>query len=223
MRCGLSAAALSLAVSGAGAMPPATAILDFIGNLEAPGGYDQVHAAVPAAPPERLTEMTVGEVLDWQARIRPTAVSTAAGRYQIIRPTLARLVRRYGIASGQLFDAETQDALAVRLLEECGYRRAGAAAFANCLAGVWAALPRVSGPGAGLSAWHGTAGNRALATPAAVLDLLEGGRGAGGPRVRFRHDDLKGAIRRSVADAGRTGALGGSAVVRFAVDPYRTR
>ena len=90
-------------------LPSKAAVLDFIGRYEAPGGYDQAHAAVPESPPRPLTTMSIREVLAWQKRIRPRAVSTAVGRYQVIHDTLAALVKRYGIDPEQRFDPAMQD------------------------------------------------------------------------------------------------------------------
>ena len=61
--------------------------------------------------------MRVDEVLDWQRQaVRGASVSSAAGRYQIIRPTLQRLVDAGLVAPGAIFDAATQDRLAQHLL-----------------------------------------------------------------------------------------------------------
>ena len=213
-------------------LPSKAAILDFIARYEAPGGYDQVHAAVPESPPRPLTAMTVREVLAWQKRIRPRAVSTAAGRYQVIHDTLARLVQRYGIDPDQRFDPAMQDRLGQLLLDECGYGTRRKHAFANCMARTWAALPLVSGPSAGRSAWHGTAGNRALVSPAIFLAFLDGdGRPSQAastlvavdlPRATIRYRAVRGAIERKVVEAHQDDTLGESVVVRFSVDPYHT-
>lgn len=106
-------------------LPSKAATLDFIARYEAPGGYDQVHAAVPETPPRPLTAMSIREVLAWQKQIRPRAVSTAAGRYQIIHDTLARLAETYGIDPEQRFDPAMQARLGQLLLDECGTEPAG--------------------------------------------------------------------------------------------------
>lgn len=164
----------SLAATAETPLPSPQAVLDFIARHEAPDGYDQVHSGAPAPEPRPLTRMTVREVLDWQKRIRPRVTSTAAGRYQIIYKTLTRLVDSYGIDRDLLFDATMQDYLGQLLIKECGHGSRPPTAFADCLAQTWAALPRVTGPNAGRSAHHGTAGNRALVTPAAVMAFLDG-------------------------------------------------
>ena len=220
-------------LTAAAELPSKAAILDFIARYEAPGGYDQAHTAVPDDPPQPLTALTIREVLAWQKQIRPRAVSTAAGRYQVIHDTLTRLVETYGIDPEQRFGPAMQDRLGRLLLDECGYGTRRKHAFANCLARTWAALPLVSGPSAGRSAWHGTAGNRALVSPAIILAFLEGnGRTpqASGttlvavdlPRATIRYRAVRSAIERKVVEARQDDTLGESVVVRFAVDPYRT-
>ncbi len=217
-------------------LPSPRAILDFIARYEAPGGYNQVYSGTPAPRPRPLTRMTVGEVLDWQREIRPRVTSTAAGRYQIIYKTLVRLVDRYGIDPDLPFDAAMQDHLGELLLVECGYGQRAPTVLADCLAQIWAALPRVTGPNAGRSAHDGTAGNRALVTPAAVMAFLRGTAPPpsldGGlaakvtadlPRASFEYSTVRGAIEREIKATHENETLGRSIVVRMAVDPYRTR
>ena len=172
---GATLMALGMAPPSAMAEQPSkAAILDFIARYEAPGGYDQIHEVVPESPPRPLTAMTIREVLAWQKQIRPRAVSTAVGRYQIIHDTLTKLVERYGIDPEQRFDPAMQDRLGQILLDECGYGTRRKHAFANCLARIWAALPLVNGSGSGQSAWRGIASNRVLVSPAIFLAFLAG-------------------------------------------------
>ena len=121
--------------------------------------------------------MRVGEVLDWQKRVRAAgAPATAAGGYQVIYKTLRRLVTRHGIALDARFTPALQDRLARHLINECGPKgpRARHPRYGNCLAGIWAALPLTSGPGKGRSAYYNLAGNRALTSPETLLALLAG-------------------------------------------------
>ena len=149
-------------------------LLTFIRHIEAGGGYDAFERRISVPPPKRLTAMRVSEVLAWQTRVRAAGnPSTAAGGYQVIRSTLDRLIKKGVVSKTELFDVATQDRLALALIGECG-SRARPVRFANCLAGIWAALPLVSGPNRGRSAHHGIAGNRAHATPKTVLALLAG-------------------------------------------------
>ena len=152
-----------------------TTMLDFIGSLEAPGGFDTVYYGARIAPPRPITTMSVGEVLDWQRRtVRGGSVSSAAGRYQIVRPTLKRLVDTGVVSRGETFDAATQQRLGLHLLRETGYRAGDTStATANRIAGVWAALPRIGGAGAGRSVYEGIAGNHALVKSATYQGVLE--------------------------------------------------
>ncbi len=168
-----------LALFGAGILPTRacneTTMLDFIGSLEAPGGFDTVYYGARIAPPRPITTMSVGEVLDWQRRtVRGGSVSSAAGRYQIVRPTLKRMVDTGVVSRGETFDAATQQRLGLHLLRETGYRAGDtSAATANRIAGVWAALPRIGGPGAGRSVYEGIAGNHALVKAGTYRGVLE--------------------------------------------------
>lgn len=93
-------------------------LLALIRKVEARSDYDIVYLGIPAAlrPPKRLTTMTVAEVMEWQSRIRPSVRSTAAGAYQFIANTLRDAVTGASIPRGALFDAITQDRLALWLL-----------------------------------------------------------------------------------------------------------
>lgn len=138
-------------------------MLDLIGSLEAPEGYDQVYYGVKLAPPRPITSMTIEEVLAWQRIASRTAVSSAAGRYQVIRATLKGVVKSGTVRLSDPFDPATQDRIGRYLLRQTGYRDGLATeAIANRIAGVWAALPKVSGPGAGDSVYEGVADNHAL-------------------------------------------------------------
>ena len=174
----VAVACLMVAASPAQCAPETTAdLLEFIRALEAPRGHDDYERRIPVPPPKPLTRMTVAEVLDWQADVRRAgAPSTAAGGYQVIRATLERLVRTHGIDRNALFDELLQDRLAALLVAECGDTGPPSRhpRFANCLAGIWAALPMASGPERGRSAYAGVAGNRALTDPETVLAILAG-------------------------------------------------
>jgi len=76
------------------------------------------------------------------SRLGPGCVTTAAGAYQFIRPTWARLRDRYGLPD---FSPASQDAAAAALLEELGVTdllRAGDVEGAiERASGTWASLP----------------------------------------------------------------------------------
>ena len=161
---GITAITLWLACTFSASACTETDMLKLIGTLEGPDGYNDFYAK-GAPPPSNLTAMTVDEVLAWQRDIRRNVVSTAAGRYQVIYTTLKDM-RDKGVVSGtDRFNAFTQDKIARTLLYQTGYRTGSTSgAVANRIAGIWAALPVVEGPGAGLSYHHGIAGNRAHIT-----------------------------------------------------------
>jgi len=153
-------------------------ILDLIGSAEAPQGYDQVYGGSKLSPPRPITTMTVGEVLDWQDRsVAAGSVSSAAGRYQVIRGTLRDQVRNGTVSLSDTFDSNTQDRIAVSLMEAQGLSsyQAGnmsAESFGNNLARVWAGLPVLSGSKAGRSYYDGYAGNSATVSTSSVLNAL---------------------------------------------------
>lgn len=206
-------------------------LLRFLRYHEAAGSYDRYHGKITTPPPKPLTRMSVGEVLAWQGSLK-NPVSTASGGYQFIHDTLSRLVRQYDIPLNTRFDAKLQDQLARYLIAECnGPRARGNAAFANCLAGIWAALPLVSGPKKGRSAYHGIAGNRALTTPKAVLAVLAGlpfepatavtasrttgTTGSSRNSNRLRHVKIEAAMTRT-----RTQAQNSAPKLVWTTDPY---
>lgn len=150
--------------------------LNLMGDLEAPEGFGDVFEGVPLLPPERLEEMTIGEVLAYQRQIRRLGTqSSAVGRYQFIYPTLSRLTSELGISDDLVFDSEVQTFLARTLMADCGFYDPEQDPFvlADCLAGVWAALPETTGLHQGRSAYWQDGLNRALVQPQVVLDVLE--------------------------------------------------
>ena len=151
-------------------------ILDLVRRLEAPRGYDTVYYGVRVKPPRPITTMSVEEVLAWQrSTVRQGSISSAAGSYQIIRPTLQRLVDQGAVSLSEPFDAATQDRLGRHLLRETGYRAGDTStATANRIAGVWAALPKLGGPDAGRSVYEGIAGNHALIGADTFRGILDG-------------------------------------------------
>lgn len=171
--------AVSLSLAGVRAQACTSgAMLDLIGSVEAPEGYNQVYGGVKLSPPAPITTMTVREVLAWQRQASRTAVSSAAGRYQIIRATLDGLVGRGVVSLDDRFSPATQDRLGRALLADAGYRDGATdAGTANRVAGIWAALPRVSGAGRGASVYEGVAGNHALLDADSYMSYMACGMG----------------------------------------------
>ena len=82
--------------------------------------------------------MRVEEVLAWQRNtVRQGSVSSAARSYQIIRPTLQRLVDQGVVSPSETFDAVTQDRLGRHLLRETGYRAGDTSAAIGLLLGLF--------------------------------------------------------------------------------------
>ena len=151
-------------------MPSTRVLLDFIGEHESGNDYNRVWGGIKRKdrPPKLLTKMTIGEVLAWQDRIDPHYPSEAAGKYQIMEDTLRGLYVSAGFMPVSLFDEQTQDGLAMRLLVRRGLYDfinliISTEKFANSLAREWASLPCVSGPKKGRSYYAGDGLNKSLA------------------------------------------------------------
>jgi muramidase (phage lysozyme) len=123
-----------------------TKLLDFIASFEAPQGYDTVFGNNQKFLPQKLTSMTLDEVLAAQVHWTQRFGSSAAGRYQLMRNTLLGLKSEMGLSGALLFDAGLQDSLGLRLLKRRGYEQFVARilplnSFGLNLAKEWASLP----------------------------------------------------------------------------------
>lgn len=159
-----------------------------IGHLEAPHGYDMMYGGSKIRPPKPITQMTVGELLNYQDRsVRAGSRSSAAGRYQIIRKTLRAQVAQGTVSLNDRFDVATQDRLANSLMEGRGISRYESGEislekFAQELSREWASLPAITkdkrGRGAnGQSYYAGDGLNKSLTSIRSVLDTITGARG----------------------------------------------
>ena len=155
-------------------------ILDFIGSIEAPEGFDQYYGGIRKedGPPRPLTQMTVGEVLAWQDSIDAKYRSEASGRFQVMEDTLRDLVLRGTVDIDAMFDVETQYHIGFVLMKRRGWAkfadgRISAIAFGNNLAKEWASLPVLSGDKFGRSYYGGDGLNHVLATPAQFMSVLQ--------------------------------------------------
>jgi len=130
-----------------------TPLLATIAKGESNGNYNAYFGNAANAT-LRFTEMPVGQVLQWQEEyVRQGSPSSAVGKYQIIRPTLAGLVQQLGVDAEARFDEAMQDRMAIALLERRGAhayieKALSREAFAANLAKEWAALPKGAGPDA---------------------------------------------------------------------------
>lgn len=150
--------------------------LNMLGHAEGPDGYDDIVLAATSQPPQPLSTMTVGEVLDYQQKLRDQGSgSTAAGRYQIIRKTLNEFVDRGDVTLDAKFDRHTQDMLARIMMNRCGFYNPerDITRLGNCLARAWAALPVLSGDLEGKSYYDGKNGNEAKVSKDDILAVLD--------------------------------------------------
>ncbi len=97
-----------------------------------------------------LVGMTLDQVLDLQSSMKARGSSGAVGKYQMLPGTLQDAMRALGMDGSTKFDAQTQEALAMWLLERRGLAdwRSGkitTEAFVDNLAKEWASLSNSSG------------------------------------------------------------------------------
>ncbi len=164
----------------------AAVILDFIGGIEAPNGYDTIYANKQKQLPKRITKMTLAEVQNGQrTRWQGLVKSSASGRYQFMYDTLGGLIVELKLSLNQRFDANLQDRLAYHLLKRRGLDQwladeISAAEFAKRLAQEWASLPVLLPTkgahrkiGRGVSYYAGDALNKSLIAPEKVEETLE--------------------------------------------------
>ncbi len=125
-------------------------LLNTIAKGESGGNYN-AHFGNPANTAIQFTDMTIGEVLEWQdSHVKDGNVSSAVGKYQIIKPTLTELVDKLGIDQSVKFDKTLQDQMAIALIERRGSieyvdSKLTREQFAANLAKEWAALPKITG------------------------------------------------------------------------------
>lgn len=125
-------------------------LLELIAEAESRGNYNAYFSNARNTDLQ-LTDMTIEEVLAWQEQfVDQGSPSNAAGRYQIISPTLSSLVTELSLTTKEKFDPSTQDTLAIALIERRGAEsfiegQLSREEFAHNLSKEWAALPRVIG------------------------------------------------------------------------------
>lgn len=166
---------------------PAKQLLNFIGDIEAPRGYDTIYGNNQNKLPKPLTSMTFGEIVDAQASWTKRFKSSAAGRYQFMRATLQGLAKEFpsDISGTTRFNPDLQDRLGYALLLRRGYASfvggsIGINEFGKRLAQEWASLPVLADTkGAhrqvkrGQSYYAGDGLNKSLIAPAAVENILQ--------------------------------------------------
>lgn len=135
-------------------------ILKLIGYTEGTAerrGYNETlgYGAYTGGDKE-LTKMTLGQIKQLQSQMlaHPNNKwnSSALGQYQIVGKTLRKLQQEMGLSDDVLFDAKTQDAMAVQLLKGRGLDawlsgKMTDKAFMDNLSKEWASLPTSGGKG----------------------------------------------------------------------------
>lgn len=128
-------------------IPPfARHLLNFIGDIEAPRGYDTIYGNNQDKLAKPVTKMTIAEIQAAQAGWSKQFGSSATGRYQFMRLTLQGLIEDQQLDTSAKFDADMQDFLGFVLLRRRGYDkfvagRIGVTEFGRQLAMEWASLP----------------------------------------------------------------------------------
>jgi muramidase (phage lysozyme) len=156
-------------------------LLEFIAWPESRGDIDIVYGGIKLKdrPPNKLSTMTIGEVLAWQDSIDSQYPSEAAGKFQIMEDTLRGLYKQAGLTAGSLYSASNQRKLAIALLQRRGLDKylSGSITtlkFADNLSKEWASLPatikdREGRPARGQSYYAGDGLNRSHVS---IADLL---------------------------------------------------
>ena len=175
-----------------GPPPPVTGtgdLFDVIASGE--GGYESINRGVAGDTPggaesvfgKKLSDMTVGEVMELQAQDKLFAV----GKYQIIPKTMKGFVRTMKISLDDKFDSTTQEkfkryvtdfkrpAVGRYLRGESNNRAEAAQELAREFASIGLAYDE-AGRVRGESRYSGTAGNAASISPAEIEAALDRGR-----------------------------------------------
>jgi len=148
-------------------------ILNFIAKYESGGDYNIMVGGKRA----NLTDMTIAEVLDMQKEmIAKGHESTAVGRYQYIRKTLAGTAKQMNLDINKIkFDRLTQDMLATHTLatscrlDDWVDGKISDGEFLNKIARVWASVPTTSGG----SYYQGVGSNKAGVKADVALNTLQ--------------------------------------------------
>lgn len=146
-------------------------LLNFIARYESAGDYN----IMVGGKRGNLTKMTISEILDMQRNMIASGhESTAVGRYQYIRKTLANTVAQMGLDTNTKFDEKTQDAIATHTLRTIGLEKwlsgqLDDTTFLNKVAQIWASIPKSTGG----SAHAGVGSNKAGLGANLALNTLQ--------------------------------------------------
>lgn len=125
---------------------PAQITLNFVGNAEAPYGYDTIFGNNQNRLKTPITELTVEQLLKRQGDFTRRYGSSASGRYQFMRATLRDLKAQGHVRGDEVFTPAVQDRLGMALLRRRGYDDfvsgdLSVVAFGRKLAQEWAGFP----------------------------------------------------------------------------------
>lgn len=153
-------------------------LLTVIGTVESKNNYNAYFGNATNTEID-FTNMSLREVLEWQQKhVNSGNFSSAVGKYQIINTTLRELIEQRNFDLSQKFNKETQDSLAIALLERRGSEsyvnhEITREQFAANLAKEWAALPKVIGDNPNDSYYSGDGVNKALINTQQVLTAID--------------------------------------------------
>lgn len=201
-------------------------LLGFIGETEAPQGYDTIYGNNQKKLPLPVTKMTLAEVQAAQQSWSKKFGSSATGRYQFMYATLKELIVELKLSPKQKLDANLQDRLAYHLLRRRGYDafvfgRIDAVEFGKRLAQEWASFPVLKNTRGqhrnivrGQSYYAGDGVNKSLVKPDEVEAVLR--------RVLELHKASPAAPVVKPSQAGKAAAgaaVGAGATVAVATSP----
>jgi muramidase (phage lysozyme) len=171
--------------------PGAALLLDFIGNIEAPLGYETIYGNNQRKLSKPITSMTLDELEAHQPSWTKRYGSSASGRYQFMKntldapQTLRDIEGEMGLTGKELFSPDLQDRMAYHLLKRRGYTtfmsgKLSIKGFALNLAKEWASLPVLDDTQGqkrhvtrGQSYYAGDGRNKSLVKPERVERILE--------------------------------------------------
>lgn len=129
-------------------------LLDSIGKGESGSeGYDSYYAKAKIKPSKPISEMTLGEIKEWQEQNRRAgSKSTAVGKYQYIYKTLKEVQQELNLPDSTVFSPEIQDKFATKSLNNRGLQqfeqgKISAKQFQDNVAQEWASVMASNGKG----------------------------------------------------------------------------
>jgi len=168
----------------------AAILLNYIGKIEAPKGYDTIYGNNQHRLKYKITELTLTQLRKAQPLFTKYFGSSASGHYQIMAntldapKTLGDLIGEMRLTGDELFDPNMQDRMGLHLLRRRGYDKwmrgeITDVHFARNLAMEWASFPVLAPTKGshrqlkrGQSYYAGDGVNKALVKPEAIEKLL---------------------------------------------------